>query len=375
MGIFSKPAESLCETVFCESALTIDRDASEIRGVKLIGLESQNGRTYSAEALKKAMPLYEGAKVNVNHPEKGPASPRDYRDRLGSIHGVQFREGASPGLYGTLRFNPKHPIAEQLLWDAENNPGVVGFSHNAEGRSTRRGGRSIVEEISKVRSVDLVADPATTLSLREGVETMTVAELLQEQAQSDSPLLPLLEMAAMNPAAADAPVPPMPGQPEGQVNGVREGLLAAINALFSDPSISEAELLDLLASKTKKGDDMPDPEKKPAEEPPVEKKPMAEQIAEAVTAATQPLVEQIGRQQKQLDARAVLEAKGAQPTAQLIEELVACDDRAAMEKLVEDWTPAKLGLPKPAVRGFQPKPVTEYPSDRKAFVSALKRRS
>lgn len=148
--------------------LRVDRAAGVLRGVKLIGLESLNGRRYRPEALSAAVALYEGAKVNVNHPKEGPLAPRDYRDRLGVIREVEFR--AEEGLFGTLHFNPKHAVAEQLAWDAEHNPRNVGFSHNVLARLTRDGAQSLVEAITHVQSVDLVADPASTRGLFEEVD-------------------------------------------------------------------------------------------------------------------------------------------------------------------------------------------------------------
>ncbi len=146
-------------------ALRVDRTAGVLRGVKLIGLESLNGRRYRPEALSAAVSLYEGAKVNVNHPKEGPLAPRDYRDRLGVIRQVEFR--AEEGLFGNLHFNPKHALAEQLAWDAENNPRNVGFSHNVLARLARDGEQTVVEAITHVQSVDLVADPAATQGLFE----------------------------------------------------------------------------------------------------------------------------------------------------------------------------------------------------------------
>lgn len=148
--------------------LRVDRAAGVLRGVKLIGLESLNGRRYRPEALAAAVALYEGAKVNVNHPKEGPLAPRDYRDRLGVIREVEFR--AEEGLFGNLHFNPKHAVAEQLAWDAEHNPRNVGFSHNVLARLTREGAQSLVEAITHVQSVDLVADPASTRGLFEEQE-------------------------------------------------------------------------------------------------------------------------------------------------------------------------------------------------------------
>jgi len=143
----------------------VDKTRGVLEGVKLIGLESRNGRRYRESALAKATPLYEEAKVNVNHPREGALAPRDYQDRLGVIRHVRLREGE--GLFGDLHFNPKHALAEQLVWDAENNPRNVGFSHNVMARLSRQGEQTVVEEITRVQSVDLVSDPATTQGLFE----------------------------------------------------------------------------------------------------------------------------------------------------------------------------------------------------------------
>jgi hypothetical protein len=78
---------------------------------------------------------------------------------------VEFRPG--DGLYGNLHFNPKHELAEQLAWDAEHNPRNVGFSHNVLARLARDGDQVLVEAITHVQSVDLVADPAATQGLFE----------------------------------------------------------------------------------------------------------------------------------------------------------------------------------------------------------------
>jgi hypothetical protein len=147
-------------------SVRVDSQQGVIRGVKILGLESRNGRTYRPEALAEAAPLYEGAKVNVNHPKGSPTLPRDYRDRMGVIRNVGVRP---EGLFADFHFNPKHALAEQLTWDAEHAPENVGFSHNVEARTSRSGDRVVVEAIVRVQSVDLVADPATTRGLFESV--------------------------------------------------------------------------------------------------------------------------------------------------------------------------------------------------------------
>jgi hypothetical protein len=182
---------------FCDSRnvrMRVDRQAGIIRGVKILGLQSRNGRQYLPEALTKAVPLYEGAKVNVNHPKGSPLAPRDYQDRIGVIRGAALKPGE--GLFGDLHFNPKHVLAEQLAWDAEHAPENVGFSHNVQARTSRRDDSLLVEEIVRVQSVDLVADPATTRGLyeqaqlpAEGTKLLptSLAELTMERLKAERP--------------------------------------------------------------------------------------------------------------------------------------------------------------------------------------------
>lgn len=152
---------------FCDNrgaALQVDAGRAMIRGVKVLGLTSRNGRAYSPAALVSAAALYEGAKVNVNHAAGDSTAPRDYRDRLGRLREAR---AAEDGLYADLHFNPKHSLAEQLLWDAEHAPENVGLSHHVRARTATVDGRTVVEQIVQVHSVDLVADPATTRGLFE----------------------------------------------------------------------------------------------------------------------------------------------------------------------------------------------------------------
>ncbi len=149
-------------------SLRSDAGRGVLRGVKLLGLRSRNGRRYAEGALREAIGLYEGAKVNVNHPRRDPLAPRDYRDRLGIVRNVRFERAS--GLFGDLHYNPKHALAEQLTWDADHAPENVGLSHNVLARTRRESDGVVVEAITRVQSVDLVADPATTAGLFEQQE-------------------------------------------------------------------------------------------------------------------------------------------------------------------------------------------------------------
>ncbi|RIK71918.1 MAG: hypothetical protein DCC68_26935 [Planctomycetota bacterium] len=164
--------------------LRVDDRAGVIRGVKILGLASRNGRRYLPAALENAVALYEGAKVNVNHPKGAANAPRDYQERIGVLRNVAFRETDADGhggddrggndrgggLFGDLHYNPRHALAEQLAWDARHAPENVGLSHNVLAVTSRRGDETVVERIERVQSVDLVADPATTRGLFEAAD-------------------------------------------------------------------------------------------------------------------------------------------------------------------------------------------------------------
>jgi len=106
--------------------------------------------------------------VFVNHSLDN--SPRDYRDHIADVRNVV---ASSEGLHGDLHLKQAHPLYEQILEDAESKRQSVGMSHAVMGHSTREGKTVIVEEITAVESVDLVANPATTNSLFEQADYHT----------------------------------------------------------------------------------------------------------------------------------------------------------------------------------------------------------
>ena len=145
----AKPAK--ITDLFESRNLKVDRDAGVIRGVKILGHVSANGREYSKAAVTKARGLYEGMRVNVDHPKKAGES-RGLGDRFGRL--VNVREQGD-GLYGDLEYIRSHPLAEMTAEAAERMPEQLGLSHNAEGRTVTRGGKVLVEEITRV-SVEIL---------------------------------------------------------------------------------------------------------------------------------------------------------------------------------------------------------------------------
>jgi hypothetical protein len=157
---------TLKEDVVRSSKLRVDREAGVIRHVKILGFESANGRRYLPEAVKRAQPEYEGRSVRCDHPRK-PEDSREVDDVFGWLRDTTLEED---GLYGDLHYLKSHPMAQRVCEAAERNPGLFGLSHNAQGDGETINGVFVVREIVEVRSVDLVADPATTRGLFESRE-------------------------------------------------------------------------------------------------------------------------------------------------------------------------------------------------------------
>lgn len=213
----------------------MDAEAGIIYDVKILGHESDNGRYYLPEAMQRAKSLYEGAFVNVDH-SKDPSA----RDRSAWLEKVRYEPG--DGLRGDLHFLlPLDEFQKHVLWAAEHKPDAYGLSHNARGDGDHKNGVFHVIEITEVRSVDLVADPATNKSLfesrKKGGRMATTFKQLVESAKVKDPALKagltkLLEMgdyADMEMAAPDE---------EGEEPGFADHLTNAIGALVksTDPA-------------------------------------------------------------------------------------------------------------------------------------------
>ncbi|KKL26337.1 hypothetical protein LCGC14_2396290 [marine sediment metagenome] len=75
----------------------IDKDNLIIRGVKMLGPVSSNGRTYPVETQRAAIPILEGVKAFLDHPtEEDRNEPRRVRDLIGQHKNVRV-EGDSTG--------------------------------------------------------------------------------------------------------------------------------------------------------------------------------------------------------------------------------------------------------------------------------------
>ena len=159
-----------------------------VREVLLCGAVSANRRRYLKQAFEgERVKRYEGKTVYLNHGEG--RGPRRYEDKVATVENPRHRADGMP--IGDLAVNPKHPLAEAFLWDAEHKPKSCGMSHVAKCETrTGKDGWEEITEIAEVESVDIVTDPATTKGLHESTgKTMNLkqfAEWVAKHAASTS---------------------------------------------------------------------------------------------------------------------------------------------------------------------------------------------
>lgn len=228
-----KRSITLLESVYQDGSPQVDRDSGVIRDVKILGTRSRNkgGYEYSPAAQRQACTLYEGMKVNTNHPSRStPNASRGIEDGIGWLKDCKVVDGK--GVYGDLHVLKSHPMAGLLFEAAERNPSHLGLSHNASGLPVERGGRRIVESLECVRSVDLVGKPATNNSLFESediVADRTVKDILEslEAGPNKSRLIELMEMDGMPfDAGMAVPATEAEGESDPFADVIRSGLLA-----------------------------------------------------------------------------------------------------------------------------------------------------
>lgn len=311
------------ESVLCEAKPQIETETGLIRGVKILGENSVNGRRYPRSVREKARAKYEGARVNVDHPVKGESVERSFRDWVGNIENVRVE---SDGTFGDLRLRKQHPDFSSIVEAAESFHKHFGLSHVAECDSKRVGGVSEVTEIRDVISVDIVTDPATTKGLTESrnrrmaAKPRTIKQVAEGLAESPIRTV-LMEMAAEG-TMADAIVEPpaAEAEPEPVDQETVAALVAAIKALLSARYEGKST-----------GDEgktnQPPAEGGAKQEPP----PMAEskEVAERLAA--------LEAENRSVKARNLLIESNREATDIRVKSLAAAESDADRKALLESW--------------------------------------
>lgn len=220
----------------------VDRANSVVRGVRLCGPTSRNGRAYPVAVLQKAARLYEGAPCNIgHHVNEATGQPLEVppEDRFGRFVNVRVQNG---GLHADLKYNAEHRFAKQFLWAVEHDPKQFSFSHLARVKwHTKRDGegRLVAEEILEVASIDVVSDGGTNTSVFE----------------SATPNSGATSMFDAKEFAAQFETP-------GQLAGFLVDLLAAVREQFDPAALEQVKSImasALNAAPTSTASNTPDP--------------------------------------------------------------------------------------------------------------------
>lgn len=308
-----------------------------LRGVKVLGFSSRNRNRYTREAVEQALHLYSNVVVNADHPEKfsdDPKKPpprRRIADRLGVLENVRLDGDV---LRGDLVCNPEHPLTRSVVWFAQNKPHCIGLSHHAltEGKWLKEGVWQ-VNKIAAVHAVDVVANPATSRSLYEGLMAHEYDDNAEDQ------------------GGGGAAVAPQPRQ-----KNWRELLEEAVGALVRDPAPGAPEMAQRILKILK-----PDEELELAEQEARRGRPDAERL----TALEQEL--SFFRQKDR--ARRLLEEAKIPAGEAFVTALSRCGNEAEMRALLEE---RRQNVPDPALQRSrqQNRPRSLPPDQRAPAVSA-----
>ncbi|MCH8828831.1 MAG: hypothetical protein IID45_04560 [Planctomycetes bacterium] len=181
--------------------VVVEEETRIVRNIALTGLHSKNGYVYSEQALRDAIPLYDGKPVFLDH-ARSSARPydRSTRDLVGSIVNPRFEHGRVRSDIQVLETESGRTFL--ALAAAKNS--AVGMSHVV--LAERSADRTTVEKIHDVISIDAVVFPATTTNLREqsnGDESTTLSGSMESiQERIESRLSDLVRRLAKDPTAS-----------------------------------------------------------------------------------------------------------------------------------------------------------------------------
>lgn len=310
----------------------VDRERCLIRNVKVLGYESRNGKRYTEATVRAAIDLYRGAPVNVNHSAKADdGRERPVEDRFGWLENVRHERD---GLYADLRYLKSDPRSEKVAEIAESNPRLIGMSHHAygSGRPDAKG-TLIVEQITRVKSVDLVCDPATTRGLFES-EDYSMGE----------------DQMGAAPAA-------------GSGDMTWDMFLAKAKSIYDgdgDPGAKGKAIGKLLTELLKIGeklDSIANPETAEKKEMPAEEKAAEEAARSKQADEVASLKEQLRRMTAKESNTLLLESVGVKPDQFKLDALDKMPTDEARKALAESWKPV-AAVEKPRSSG----PLSLYES-------------
>jgi hypothetical protein len=354
MKVAAKPRKrKLVESWDSVNESNLDFKNGVVKNVKVIGFTSKHGRSYSPKALKEAVPMYEGIRVNIDHPTRVDMDrqSRSYADRFGHLKNTRFVEGK--GIFADLHYNKAHRLAKQFEWDAKNEPKNLGLSHYAFGDPVRRGGKSIIESITSVQSVDLVADPGTTNGLFESQKTVGGKPRVRKRPKWQT----LMESLGME--LGEAPTP-------------REAIAKLMESIMLDGSLTPAQRKEKI-NKCLEMDVEDKPNSRVEESAPMEKKPVSKTPSRAARTAKKALREaaklrtELASRKRRDRVRRLCESMTFKPSKTQLKAIAAMDTRVEAKALIEGFMGSKRVTKKSSTKSrFSNKPKSRAGGDKPA---------
>jgi hypothetical protein len=354
----------------------IDKDAGIIYGVKVLGPQSRNGRVYEAEAIANALPLYEGVSVNLNHqriePKAQVQQDRRIEDRWGVLKNARLKDGS---IYADLHYLKTHPATPQLIEAAERFPETFGLSHDAAGDEQVIDGKRRVVELLDVRSVDIVADPATNNGLFESQERVMKKKFKAIVESCEAEMRPPMEgMMKAYPELQEMDVEY--GDDEGD-NGIGQAFKMAMMKVLDDSTLDTAgKLAKIKAIMMAKEQADAAMGSGMTEEEMAKKKAMEESEKRNVANLCESLTKQVESLKSELEnnkCKTLLVESNIEPTALRIKALLPLNQADRIE-LAKTWKPGNVATGKRPERTgsvMHESASGAYPADFKEFSRML----
>lgn len=351
------------QLTFTEAAIgdgfRLDPEAGIAHGVAVCGPVSLNGRDYPDAVRDRDKAVYEGAAVYIDHAD----GERRVREWFGELRNPRTR-------ISDRRTIADHHYPKNSGFTAEYEeragkfPRSLGFSHVAVCQTKRVNGREVIEAITRVHSVDIVAKPATNAGIAESHQPQrppmrftAFAESVAAKWPGHRPALVKFLREEMGEMEMDAPPEVEVAGPDDPVKAAFSQAMHALVDQFDSGGVDGAGLLAKLKQLMKAAEKMADkPDAPDPSDPPAETESLKKQLADALRENAELILGDL----KLSDVQR--KAFDAMPTAA---------DRKA---LVESFKSAAKSGPKSGEQNAQRKHTesTSVPSDGKAFAEFIR---
>ena len=228
------------EQTSLDSTVRIDREKGELYGVRVMGIKSAHGYSYSLAAQKEVVGRYEQCPLGLDHDFK--SNPMT----IGDTWGVLFNPRVDDkGTIADVKYLKSHVRTEQILEDAERDIGLFSLSavtsRVVENKATR-----IVSSFVPVR-VDLVTRGATTRKLFEqdnpdyaadvALEDQVTA-ILREDGETESAVLDKITIAVKAHYAINAEAEAKEVAVKEAIKDVTEEVAEAVGAAMEQETVT-----------------------------------------------------------------------------------------------------------------------------------------